>query len=58
MILAEILSGIKILAKMYGFFYITEKMLGYSSSGKITLWIHENIIENKRSHPINHGKLS
>jgi hypothetical protein len=58
MLLAEILTAVQILAKLYGFFYVTEKMLGFDSAGKITLWIHENILENKKSHPINYGKLS
>jgi hypothetical protein len=58
MILADILLAVQVLSKMYGFFYITEKMLGFNSAGKVTLWIHQNILENKRSHPINHGKLS
>jgi hypothetical protein len=33
-------------------------MIGYNQAGKITLWINEDPVENKRSHPINHGRLS
>lgn len=58
MVLADILLTVQLLSKMYGFFCITEKMLWFNSAGKVTLWIQENILENKRSHPINHGKLS
>ena len=33
-------------------------MFGYNRYGNLVLWINENIDENKRSFPINHGKLS
>jgi hypothetical protein len=57
-LLAEILSAVGLLVKHYGFFYITEKMIGYNYRGKVALWIHEDRKENKRSFPINHEKLS
>jgi hypothetical protein len=57
-LLTELLSAMAFLARLYGFFYITEKMIGYNQAGKITLWINEDSVENKRSYPINHGRLS
>lgn len=44
LVLVEVLFAVRVLSQVYGYFYITEKMLGYRSNGKIALWINENII--------------
>lgn len=38
--LKNILITAKFLSKLYGFFYITEKMLLYRNTGTLTLWIN------------------
>jgi hypothetical protein len=43
-ILVEILQAAQFYAALYGYFYITEKMIGWNSSGRVTLWIHEDVI--------------
>jgi len=33
-------------------------LLGYGSTGKVKVWINDDISENKSRYPINHGKIS
>ena len=58
LLLKEILEGVRELAEIYGFFYVTELMMGYNAGGRITVWIHEDLRENARKYPIDHGKFS
>lgn len=58
LLLKEILEGVRELAVIYGYFYVTEQMLGYNTIGRITVWINEDFRENVRKYPIDHGKFS
>jgi hypothetical protein len=57
-LLIDILKAIKLLTNHYGFFYANQKLLSYSSTGRVKVWINDDISENKSRYPINHGKIS
>lgn len=39
-LLADILKGVSFLAAYHGYFYLTEKMLGYGNDGQIVVWVN------------------